>query len=88
MSKIKEIYRVIYPDIQTFMATRNNLFGTDETETRESISLRARPDAVKSGNPENDKELSVLMMRQLQDGVEAARMAIGRIQSLKEAANA
>ena len=70
------------------MATRNNLFGTDETETRESISLRARPDAVKSVNPENDKELSVLMMRQLQDGVEAARMAIGRIQSLKEAANA
>lgn len=42
-SKIREIYKVIYPDVQSFLASRKQIFEDDETNVKDSFNISAKP---------------------------------------------
>lgn len=47
-SKTKEIYKVLYPDIDTFLGSRKKVIEEEETNVKESFSLEAKHPEVKS----------------------------------------
>jgi hypothetical protein len=64
LSKIRQIYQIIYPDVNTFLASRKRIFEDDETNVKDSFSLNAKAADFSTGRKpsEHDREISLILL--------------------------